>query len=461
MKSLNTITFINICSTALLQGVVFISTPIFTRLLGTEQYGIYAVFNSWVSIFTCFMGLGSVSTIGTGMYQFKNNYYEFRSCVLLYGTLSSIVIFTVCILLINYISACLEYDKIMIFLLLTIAITHYFISYYQSTCIYEKKAVQNFLVSVILSLTSVGLSIFLIQQVPDENRYLARIYGVSIPYIIIGIVTWILVFKKYPIGLKKHYCTFAFVIGIPIVFNALAQNILSHSDRIMMQFMNVTDSDIGIYSLFYSLSMVLGTILTALNTSWCPFYYEDLDKQNWKKLNYKVKNYVELFSVLTIGFLLLAREVTYIMANNSYWSGMNIIPILVVAVYMMFMYQFPVNFEFFRKETKYVAIGTIGAGIINIILNAMMIPIWGIYGAAFATMLSYAMLFVFHNFLVKQMKEYQYNIDLLPFIRGFIAVLFGVAFFYILSYVWYIRWCLGILIGLYELVKIYKRKTIF
>jgi len=128
---------------------------------------------------------------------------------------------------------------------------------------------------------------------------------------------------------------------------------------------------------------------------------------------------------------------------------------------MMFMYQFPVNFEFFRKETKYVAIGTIGAGIINIILNAMMIPIWGIYGAAFATMLSYAMLFVFHNFLVKQMKEYQYNIDLLPFIRGFIAVLFGVAFFYILSYVWYIRWCLGILIGLYELVKIYKRKTIF
>jgi len=65
----NRVTLLNIISTLLLQGIAFITTPLFTRLLGTTQFGTYSIFNSWVLILTCLMGAGISSSIGTGLYK--------------------------------------------------------------------------------------------------------------------------------------------------------------------------------------------------------------------------------------------------------------------------------------------------------------------------------------------------------------------------------------------------------
>lgn len=64
----------------------------------------------------------------------------------------------------------------------------------------------------------------------------------------------------------------------------------------------------------------------------------------------------------------------YILFNQKCIELINIIPVLSFVVYFTFMYQFPVNFEFFHKKTKIIAIGTVGAGLLNIILKAIMIP---------------------------------------------------------------------------------------
>lgn len=64
-KSVNKITILNIISTFMLQGIAFVTTPIFTRLLGTEQFGMYSLFNSWVLILTCLMGFSVNSSIGS------------------------------------------------------------------------------------------------------------------------------------------------------------------------------------------------------------------------------------------------------------------------------------------------------------------------------------------------------------------------------------------------------------
>ena len=125
------------------------------------------------------------------------------------------------------------------------------------------------------------------------------------------------------------------------------------------------------------------------------------------------------------------------------------------------MYQFLVNFEFFHKKTQIIAIGTIAAAIINVILNMYLIPFWGMYGAAVATMLSYIALFIFHYFIVTHMKNCSYHLKMKIFISGMLAVCSSVILFYVLADFWYIRWVLGAIIDVYELKKIIKRKTIF
>lgn len=461
MKGVNKITIFNIFSTILIQGINFFTLPIFTRVLGAEQYGLYSVFSSWVALLACLMGFGVQSSIGTGKYHFKNEYYSFRSSVLLFGSLFSVLIIFIATLFIKPVSSFLGYGFLTTEMLLWTAFANFIINFAQNAFIYEKKAGINFGVSIFLTISTLALSLGLLTVFPADNLYLSRVFGVGIPYFVLGLVLWMALFFRRPTTLYKRYCIYSITMGIPIIFHLLSQNILSQSDRVMMQKMNISNSEIGVYSFFYSFVAVLSTILSALNNSWCPFYYDDLDSENWGTLEGKCKNYIELFTTLTVGFLFLSREVGYLLSGKEYSSGMGILPILVLAVYFTFMYQFPVNFEFFHRKTKIIAIGTCSTATLNIILNAIMIPLWGMYGAAIATTISYFLLFLAHYFIVTHLKGTHYHLKMSIFVKGLLIVLLAAILFYLLKEWWGIRWGAAVIIGMRELYKIIKRKEIF
>lgn len=461
MKSINRITIFNILSTILIQGINFFTLPIFTRVLGAEQYGIYSVFSSWVMLVACVMGLGVQSSIGTGKYHFKKEYYSFRSSVLLFGSLFSVVLIFIVTLFIGPVSNFLGYNFMVVEMLLWTAFANFIINFAQNAYIYEKKAGVNFGVSVFLTISTLALSLYLLSEFSADELYLSRAFGMGIPYFLIGFIMWTVLFFKRPTMLHKKYCVYSITMGTPIVFHLLSQNILSQSDRVMMQKMDISNIEIGIYSFFYSFATVLSTILSALNNSWSPFYYDDLDSGNWKELEVKCRNYIELFTVLTVGFLLLSREVGYLLSGEEYSAGISVLPILVFSVYFTFMYQFPVNFEFFHRKTKIIAVGTCSTALLNIILNSIMIPLWGMYGAAIATAISYFLLFLAHYFIVTHMKDVQYHLKMTMFIKGLLIVFFAAVLFHFLENWWIIRWGLAFILGCVEVIKIVKRKQIF
>ncbi len=461
LNSQNKVTVLNIMSTFMLQGIVFLSTPIFTRMLGNAQFGVYSVFNSWVLILTCVMGFCMHASIGTGMYNFKNDYLKFRNNVLLCSTIIALGEVVIFVVLGRFFANLLGYTPWLVVLLVLSAFSHYIVTFVQSSYVYEKKADMNLILSVSVSVFTVGLSIVLIYFSKPEQKYMGRVYGTVIPYLIIAVIVWLITFLKKPVKLEKIYCVFGISVGFPIIFHSLSQNILTQSSRVIMQFFNVSDSEIGIYSAFFTITAALTTILNALNTSWCPFYYDDLEKENYDILKRKCRNYIELVSVLSVGFILLAREVSYVMVDESYYSGMNIIPIMVFSIFFTFMYQFPVNFEFYNKKTKVIARGTIISGIVNIILNFMLIPKFGIYGAAVGTAISYFVLFLMHFFIVIKMTDGHFHLKVKEFFPGICLIVTASLLFYFLSDFWFVRWALGVTIGIFEMYRVLKRKSIF
>ena len=459
--SINKTTIINIVSTFMLQGLSFLTIPIFTRMLGAEQYGIFSIYNSWVVILTCVMGLNVSSALGTGVYHFQENYEEFRSCTLLLGTLLSLAVMAIGFALIIPLSNVMGYGYLIYSLMLVTAFANFLCNFAQLAFIYEKKPWHNFILSVVLSLLTIGLSILLIHFAKSEEKYVGRILGFSLPYVAVALIIWPLFFFKKPAKLKKEYVKYALILGVPIVFHGLSQNVLAQSDKLMMQFMNISNEDIGVYSLYHSFVAVLSTLLVALNNSWTPFFYDDLSKEDWDSLNKKSINYIELYTILIVGFILLSREVSYLLANEEFWGGIELIPIMAAACFFTFLYQFPVNYEFFKKKTIIIAIGTGCAAISNIILNYFLIPIWGIYGAAAATSMSYFVLFLIHLGVVKLNNNWEYKIKFIYFIPSAIVIAIASALFYLLKDFFYIRWILGALLGAFEIYRIYKRKTIF
>ncbi len=452
---------LNFFSVALIQGIAFFTAPIFTRLLGTGQYGLFSIYNAWTSVFAAVMGLGVGVSLSVGRYHFKEEYYRFRSSVLLTGTVAGFFVVLLGVFWINPLAKLFGFEKWISLLVLVTALSRFVTHFSNTAWVFEKKPQVNFVVSVIISILTIVLSLILILKIDKEYAYIGRIIGISVPYILMAVILWIIIFKQSPSKIEFKYAKYALTIGIPIVFHSLSQTVLVQSDRVMMRYMMIDISSIGIYSAFYALTSVLSTILSSLNTSWTPFYFDDLHNHAWRNLERKCFHYIELFTVLCCGFILLSREVGLMYSGRSYISGISIIPILVLGVYFTFMYQFAVNFEQFHKKTSLVAIGTISAAVINIILNIIFIPIMGIYGAALATSLSYMSLFIVHFIFVNHMKGIAYHLKIRVFIPALFGVFLSCGLFYILKDYCFFRWTLGIILGVIEIYRIYQRKKIF
>ena len=150
-----------------------------------------------------------------------------------------------------------------------------------------------------------------------------------------------------------------------------------------------------------------------------------------------------------------------IFADEEYWMGMPLVPIMVMVVYCTFIYQFAVNYEFFLAKPKYVAIGTTVAGVWNIILNVFFIPRWGIYGAAIATLISYIVLAFIHYIVVRFWKYDKYPLDYTPVMIGLVTVVVACVVYKLLDGLMLVRWGIGICLGVYLVIQVCKRKTVF
>ena len=98
---------------------------------------------------------------------------------------------------------------------------------------------------------------------------------------------------------------------------------------------------------------------------------------------------------------------------------------------------------------------------LNILFNLLLIPVWGIIGAAVATAASYAMLFVFHQLIAKYIVKSNYNYKITRFLPGIAAVIAGSAVFYLTMDLWYIRWAVSATLGIWLMIRVYRNKSIF
>lgn len=461
-KSSNTIAFFNILSAVLLNGINFFTLPFFSRLLGTEGYGKVSLYSTWVSIITIIMGLQAGSAIGSalqrwGTIQIKR-YYSSTMSLITINFLFLLFILFLGMPIWVYITG---FDQVVLLVMLFHCLGASFINFSSLRFTYNKEALLNFALSISVSLLSIALSLVLINYFSlSPNIYLGRIIGIAVVNIFAGICCYIAVFKQGRVFYDRKYWKFCLAYGIPLIFHGLSHIVLGQSDRIMLNYFS-TESAVGIYSLVYTFSSVLNVIWTALNNTWVPFYYSYCKDKKTVLILIKSKRYLKMYTIIMLGFVLLAPEVYKIFASKEFWSGVNLIPILALSHYGAFIYSFPVNFEFYNRRTGFVAIGTFSTAIINIILNLLLIPRYSMWGAALATWISYIFLFLFHHIICKHLivTDYHYKISFLLKYYIITIIMVSILSFYQISC--YVRWMMAFLLGLLFIKEFYKEKTLF
>ena len=462
-KNENALAFFNILGPIILNGINFFTVPIFTRMLGTENYGIVSLYTTWVQVFTILMGIQTCGTISVSRAYFNEKELKpYYSSILSISCLTSAFVTAVVLIFIKPISDFMGMSRLIVCLMLLQSFGAYVINFITLKFTYSKQASKNFAISVSVSLLSVFLSLILIYMIPEfSDRYIGRIIGYALPNAAIGVFAAIIIFVQGKTFFSKRYWKFCIPLCLPLIFHNLSQIILAQSDRVMLQKLLNNNSAVGIYSFIFTFTHILNIIWNALNNTWVPFYYDYVKQGDIETIERKSKNYIFLYTILTIGFILLSPEVIKLFASSDFWSGTYLVPVMVFSCYMVFLYSFPVYFEFYHKKTLIIAIGTCGAGILNIIFNLILIPIFGITGAAIATAVSYFMLFVFHQIIAKFVVKKNYSYKLKKFVPGTVAVIAGSLIFYLAFDFWYIRWAIGAILGIWLMVRVYRNRSIF
>lgn len=391
----------------LLQGINFFTLPIFTRLLSVEDFGMISIYNTWlniVAIFICFQSNGS---IGNAKITYDEN--EFEDYVLNILILSTVIFcfwLIVFVLCKNYLIKVINLSDNIIFIMLIHSFFYTIIILKTTIYIFQQKASKKLCVSFVQIFFSTVLSLILMLYFYPNNKYIGRIYGMSIITTFLGLYFYIGILRKKCFKINFKYWKFCLLLTIPLVFHSISGMILGSSDRIMLEkFRNF--EEVGLYSFIYDFGIIITMLFGAMNSAWGPWYYENLQQNNNKLIRKYAVNYLNFFTIVCVGFLMLAPEIIKIMGPEKYWSGLKVLPLIVLGCYFNFLYSFSVNYQFYLKKTKYIALGTTMAAIVNFILNLYFIPKYGWIGGALTTLVSYFCLFLFHEVIVRVKFKYK------------------------------------------------------
>lgn len=460
-KSLSVGIVINIFAFTLLKGFAFFSSPYITRVLETSDYGNMSAYNIWRDVVCVVAGLGISSSLV--IYKNKSNNRDYKKYCwngLLVGLFSHTGVFVIAFLLRDYISKLLKLPNWLIPIIVVSAFCQFAASYFSTYLIIDNQALHNMILSLLITVGGFFTGVFLSHISFFENglMYVAFILGYTIIDCLICVYI-IIYFGILGHGfINSEFTLFSLRIGVPMIFHYLAGTVLVSSDRIMIKDM-ISDGESGLYAYSYNFANILYCVWSAINSIWGPYYMKYIRDKDVDNLIKKKKNFDVLFVCLYIGFVMVFEEVYKLIANDRYWDSISIVPIIALAFVFNHLYSFPQGHESFKEKTTYIALGTFGASAINVFLNLFFIPLWGMYGAALSTLISYLVFYLLHRFLATRIiGDYLLEKYSDRYIIYLSLITFGL--YYVLKPYWIARWGIAFIAGFIILFNCKKNHSI-
>ena len=242
----------------------------------------------------------------------------------------------------------------------------------------------------------------------------------------------ILIFMSYniisEIGFKfprfkfiKEYLCF----GLPTIPSNLSYWAVDSIDRYFIGIF-LGAAFVGYYSPGYTLGnviMMISAPFSLILPSVLPKYYDGEKNEIVSRyLKYSLKYFLLISIPLVIGLSFLSKPILDILTTTEIASqGYLITPFIAVSCLLFGFYVIISNSILLAKKTKVIGSIWVITALINICLNVILIPIFGIIGAAFATLFSYIFVFVMGTYY--SLKYVNLKLDLSFIIKVLISSL--------------------------------------
>lgn len=419
--------------------ISFITLPLFTRLLTTEQYGQVTIYQSWMGILSIFLTLNlAYGSFSTAMVKFEDDREGYISSVEGICVALSLVFLLIYLPFQNLWNKLFELPTYIMCIMVVDVLGTTALLLWNGKKRFEFKYKAVVGITLAISVLSPVLQYFLVTT-HDEKGY-ARIIGAAAVNIAVGMVFFIWNIIKGKKVLNKEYRKYALGFNIPLLAYYLSQIIFNQSDRIMISHMVGTDKA-AIYGVAYSLAMVLTFVLNAINNSYVPWYYGKIKEGRMRDNRTVSTGIAGIMALLLLAIIWFAPEIILIMAGEKYAEAVYVVPPVAISLLLLFYAQLFVNVEFYYEEKKKLVWASIGAAAANLVLNWIFIKLFGFVAAAYTTLTSY-IIFAFANYKAMKhvLRERKIADDAFNY-KGLIGLFVGFVAVVILGVICY-RWLL-------------------
>jgi len=376
------------------------------RFLGPSNYGLINYAASIVAFATPIMSLGFANVLVQEYVNHPEEEGKILGTSILLSFFSSLVciggVFTFTLIA----DAGQEITNIVVLLYSLILIFQAFelIQYwYQAKLLSKYMAIVSLVAYILVSVYKVVLLIL------KADIYLFAIAN-SIDYLLIALLLFV-VYKK----LGGQRISFSGEIGKRMfaksrhyIVSSLMVTIFAQTDKIMLKQM-IDESAVGYYSAAVSCAGMTSFVFVAIIDSFRPVIFEH--KKNKDETGYEL-NIERLYSIViylallqSLAMTILAPFIIQILYGNDYQP--SVLALRIIVWYTTFAYMGSIRNVWILGEgkQKYLWLLNLGGAITNVVLNFILIPVWGIYGAAAASLITQAFTNIAMNVIVWPLRH--------------------------------------------------------
>ena len=227
--------------------------------------------------------------------------------------------------------------------------------------------------------------------------------------------------NKFSFPILKKTTTY----GFPLVLFGLAGVLLSSSDRYIIGYF-LTKSDVAIYSVARNLCFyVTGVLLSGFQLGFIPLIMKNWEQRPHEETHLEIQRVIRLYCMvafpLVVGLCSVGQEAVIMLASEKYVQAFYVLPYLaIVSIINGLITPLTLGFWFY-KQTKKVALLMLQAAILNFLINLVLIPTTGLFGAAISTLFCYLFFLVIGS--IKSSKYFKIKIPWYP------VILYGICAF--------------------------------
>ncbi len=370
-------------------AIAFFLLPLYTSQLTTEDYGIIAVVNSIVSLLSFFFTLSLHGAISRFYYEYNDEEDKLKrllgtivSFVFLFSLVLGLVFFIFNAYLLSPLAKGIHFYPYLFLGLITVTLSPVYLLY-QTLLQTEHNAQKYSINGLLFFIINVGFKILFI--LPLNLSATGVLLANALTNLLFFTHSIYQLRKKVKICVDFGYLKKALKYCLPLLPHSMSSWIMAALDKVLLNNSKSTVSA-GIYNVGFQFGSLMGMLVYGFNQAYSPWLMQALSKDDKEELE-QIKIFLEfiiiVFLYMSVIFIFISPFLLRFMTDKSYWEGWKVIPFIVYGNMFNLIYVIYINPVFYANSRMIPVVTFLSAGC-SIILNLILIPKYGIKGAAFS-----------------------------------------------------------------------------